>query len=81
MLKKVTEGWQERADHIGLSAPGDRPISTNCVVADSDEEARETARGYMAKFLNFRQIITKQTQTPTGKVLRDTSNFPRLLVI
>ena len=53
MLKKVTEGWQERADHIGLSAPGDRPISTNCVVADSDEEARETARGYMAKFFEL----------------------------
>ena len=50
MLKKVMQGWQERAEEIGLKVAGDRPISTNCVVADSDDEARETARGYMAKF-------------------------------
>ena len=50
MLQKVTQGWQERADEVGFVSSGDRPISTNCVVADSDEEARETARGYMASF-------------------------------
>jgi alkanesulfonate monooxygenase SsuD/methylene tetrahydromethanopterin reductase-like flavin-dependent oxidoreductase (luciferase family) len=50
LLQKITAGWQERADKIGFIAKGDRPISTNCVVADSDEEARETARGYMASF-------------------------------
>ena len=50
MLKKVTEAWQERADKIGLKVKGDSPISTNCVIADSDEEARESARGYLAAF-------------------------------
>ncbi|MBM85157.1 MAG: LLM class flavin-dependent oxidoreductase [Rhodospirillaceae bacterium] len=50
MLEKVMSAWQARADQLGLKLGGDRPISTNCVIADSDEEARETARGYMAAF-------------------------------
>ena len=50
MLRKVVAAWQERADAIGLTVGGDRPISTNCVIADSDDEARETARGLMAAF-------------------------------
>ena len=50
MLRKVIEAWQERADAIGFKMGGDRPISANCVIADSDDEARETARIYMAAF-------------------------------
>ena len=50
MLSKVTGAWQERADEIGFKPRGDRPISTNCVIADSDEEARETSRPYLAAF-------------------------------
>ncbi len=50
MLAKVTAAWAERAAALGVAPGGYRPISTNCFVADSDEEAREGARGYMAAF-------------------------------
>jgi alkanesulfonate monooxygenase SsuD/methylene tetrahydromethanopterin reductase-like flavin-dependent oxidoreductase (luciferase family) len=50
MLEKITSGWQARADELDLKPGGYKPISTNCVIGDSDEEARETARGYLAKF-------------------------------
>ena len=50
MLEKVNDAWQERAAETGLAVAGDRPISTNCVIADSDDEARETARGPLAAF-------------------------------
>ena len=80
MLKKVTEGWQERADHIGLSAPEtDQFRRTVSWLIVTKRQGRQLEVTWL-NFLNFRQIITKQTQT-TGKVLRDTSNFPRLLVI
>ena len=41
---------RKRADSLGLDPGGYRPLSTNCVVADSDEEAREGARQYLAAF-------------------------------
>ncbi len=49
-LQSIIEAWQERADGLGVDPGGYRPLSTNCVIADSDEEAREGARHYLAAF-------------------------------
>ena len=50
MLRKIIAAWQERADSLALDPAGYRPLSTNCVIADSDEQAREGARHYLAAF-------------------------------
>lgn len=53
MLEKILAAWRGRAAEIGLKTNGVLPISANCHIADSDDEARETARGYLAKFFGL----------------------------
>ena len=50
MLERIVTAWRARADELGLPAKDSLPISANCHIADSDEEAREGVRGYMAQF-------------------------------
>ncbi len=53
MLEKILAAWRERAEQIGLKTNGILPISANCHIADSEDEARETARGYLSKFFGL----------------------------
>ncbi len=53
MLEKILAAWRDRADELGLQTNGVLPISANCLVADSDDEARDLARGYMARFFGL----------------------------
>ncbi len=53
MLVKILAAWRERAEERGIETNGVFPISANCLIADSDEEARETARGYLARYFGL----------------------------
>ncbi len=50
MLVKILGRWSARNGELGGAAAPLLPISAKCFVADTDEEAREEARGHLARF-------------------------------
>ncbi len=80
MLIKILAAWLARADELDLNVADKPPVSANCLIADSDAEARDLARDYMSKFFPCRPTITKPTPI-IGKTFRVTNNFPNHLEI
>jgi alkanesulfonate monooxygenase SsuD/methylene tetrahydromethanopterin reductase-like flavin-dependent oxidoreductase (luciferase family) len=64
MLVKILDKWRARARHNGLSTDVALPISAKCFIGDTMEEAREEARGHLARFyrLQAEHYTTDTTQ-------------------
>ena len=50
LLEKIVASWRARADELGMPTNGSLPISATCLIADTDEEARETTRQNLSTF-------------------------------
>ena len=50
MLVKILGRWRARAETRGMPPATTLPISAKCFIADTDDEAREEARGHLARF-------------------------------
>ncbi len=49
-LEQILTAWRARADELELDVTDRPPISANCLVAESDEEARDLARDHLSTF-------------------------------
>jgi alkanesulfonate monooxygenase SsuD/methylene tetrahydromethanopterin reductase-like flavin-dependent oxidoreductase (luciferase family) len=50
MLIKILDRWAAKNEQVGKTNNNIMPISAKCFIGDTDEEAREEARGYLASF-------------------------------
>lgn len=68
MLVKIMERWRNRAQSLGHPTDGMMPVSTKCFIGDTDEEAREEARGHMARFYKLQAEHYTTDSTPWGDI-------------
>ncbi|MGE0766016.1 MAG: LLM class flavin-dependent oxidoreductase [Hyphomicrobiaceae bacterium] len=70
MLVKILERWRRRMADRGQAVPADvtLPVSTKCFIGDTDEAAREEARGHMARFYKLQAEHYTTDTTPWGDI-------------
>jgi alkanesulfonate monooxygenase SsuD/methylene tetrahydromethanopterin reductase-like flavin-dependent oxidoreductase (luciferase family) len=68
MLVKILERWRNRMTSRGLPTDVTLPVSTKCFIADTDAEAREEARGHMARFYRLQAEHYTTDTTPWGDI-------------
>jgi alkanesulfonate monooxygenase SsuD/methylene tetrahydromethanopterin reductase-like flavin-dependent oxidoreductase (luciferase family) len=68
MLVKIMERWRNRALSHGLAIDGMMPVSTKCFIGDTDHEAREEARGHMARFYKLQAEHYTTDTTPWADI-------------
>ncbi len=68
MLVKIMERWRARATARGMATTGMMPISTKCFIGDTDAEAREEARGHMARFYKLQAEHYTTDTTPWADI-------------
>jgi alkanesulfonate monooxygenase SsuD/methylene tetrahydromethanopterin reductase-like flavin-dependent oxidoreductase (luciferase family) len=68
MLVKILERWRRRMEEKGLATDVTLPVSTKCFIGDTDEAAREEARGHMARFYKLQAEHYTTDTTPWGDI-------------
>ena len=68
MLAKIMQRWRSRAASLGHATDGIMPVSTKCFIGDTDEAAREEARGHMARFYKLQAEHYTTDTTPWGDI-------------
>jgi alkanesulfonate monooxygenase SsuD/methylene tetrahydromethanopterin reductase-like flavin-dependent oxidoreductase (luciferase family) len=70
MLVKILERWRRRMHERGHAAAPDAmlPVSTKCFIGDTDDDAREEARGHMARFYKLQAEHYTTDTTPWGDI-------------
>lgn len=68
MLIKILDKWAARNEQVGKATPDIMPISAKCFIGDTDEEAREEARGYLASFYQLQAEHYTTDSTPWGDI-------------
>ena len=68
MLVKILDRWNARNDQVGKASPDILPISAKCFIGDTDEQAREEARGYLASFYKLQAEHYTSDSTPWGDI-------------
>lgn len=68
MLVKILERWNARNEQVGKVRPDILPISAKCFIGDTDEEAREEARSYLASFYKLQAEHYTSDSTPWGDI-------------
>ena len=68
MLIKILDKWSARNDQVGRAAPDIMPISAKCFIGDTDQEARDEARGYLADFYKLQAEHYTTDSTPWADI-------------
>jgi alkanesulfonate monooxygenase SsuD/methylene tetrahydromethanopterin reductase-like flavin-dependent oxidoreductase (luciferase family) len=68
MLIKILEKWRVRNQQVGKVPADILPISAKCFIGDTDDEAREEARGYLADFYKLQAEHYTSDSTPWGDI-------------
>ncbi|MBU2532776.1 MAG: LLM class flavin-dependent oxidoreductase [Alphaproteobacteria bacterium] len=68
MLVKILDRWSARNADVGKATPDIMPISAKCFIADTDEQARDEARGYLAAFYKLQAEHYTTDSTPWGDI-------------
>ena len=68
MLIKILDKWAARNEQVGQTPADIMPISAKCFIGDTDEEAREEARGYLASFYKLQAEHYTTDSTPWGDI-------------
>ena len=64
MLVKILDKWRARAGQRGMNTNVSLPISAKCFIGDTVEEAREEARGHLARFYRLQAEHYTTDTTP-----------------
>jgi len=64
MLVKIIQRWKQRAEQQGMATNVTLPISAKCFIGDTMEEAREEARGHLARFYRLQADHYTTDTTP-----------------
>ena len=68
MLAKILARWRAKATAFGHPTDVTLPVSTKCFIADTDAEAREEARGHLARFYKLQAEHYTTDTTPWGDI-------------
>ena len=68
MLAKIFERWRRRMTDKGLPTDVTFPVSTKCFIGDTDQSAREEARGHLARFYKLQAEHYTTDTTPWGDI-------------
>lgn len=68
MLIKILDKWSARNALVGKATADIMPISAKCFIGDTDEEAREEARGYLADFYKLQAEHYTTDSTPWADI-------------
>jgi alkanesulfonate monooxygenase SsuD/methylene tetrahydromethanopterin reductase-like flavin-dependent oxidoreductase (luciferase family) len=68
MLMRIISRWKARAAERGFPTDVTLPVSTKCFIADTDEQAREEARGHMARFYKLQAEHYTVDSTPWSDI-------------
>ncbi len=68
MLVKILERWRAKTQAAGRPTDVLLPVSTKCFIGDTDAEAREEARGHLARFYKLQAEHYTTDTTPWGDI-------------
>lgn len=68
MLVKILERWRAKTKAAGRPTDVLLPVSTKCFIGDTDAEAREEARGHLARFYKLQAEHYTTDTTPWGDI-------------
>ncbi len=64
ILEKIMEGWNDGAASVGFEDGGRRPVVVHCIMAETDEEARDLARRHLSEFFRLQSAHYEADSTP-----------------
>ncbi len=68
MLMKILSRWRARSAAKGFPTNVTLPVSTKCFIADTDAEARDEARGHLARFYRLQAEHYATDSTSWGEI-------------
>jgi len=68
MLIKILSRWRARSQECGYSTDVTLPVSAKCFIGDTTDDAREEARGHLARFYRLQAEHYGTDTTPWGDI-------------